>query len=106
MGLLSAVKAVALAADPSSLPVAELVHGRGRIIPKKNMAFRPGFHLHRLAHEQREGQGKSGPKHAVPPGGEVVSKGLSGDLLQRGEGFAKLADGGGYLPCSQPVVGD
>jgi hypothetical protein len=106
MGLLSAVKAVALAADPSSLPVAELVHGRAASSRRKTWRSAQDFICTNLHMNNGKGRGNQARNTRSRLGGEVVSKALSGDLLQRGEGFAKLADGGGYLPCSQPVVGD
>jgi hypothetical protein len=101
----TSVKAVTLAADPSSLPVADLVVRRAASSWRKNLAFWPGFHLNRGEYTEGEGR-ETRPEACGPSLGEVFGKTPLRILLQRGEGFAKLADGGGYLPCSQPVVGD
>jgi hypothetical protein len=80
----TSVKAVTLAADPSSLPVADLVVRRAASSWRKNLAFWPGFHLNRGEYTEGEGQGKPGPKHAVPPWGRCLARPLSGYCCKEG----------------------
>jgi hypothetical protein len=100
----TSVKAATPAADPSSLPVAELVCRRAAAPWRKTGLIGRDFSFTRV--EMGNGQGEIMPARYTRSLLWGRLKPFSGDLLQREEGFAKLADGGGYLPCSQPVVGD
>ena len=70
----TSVKAAALAAAPSSLPVAELVPRRAAPPWRKTWRTGQDFHRHRGEPEDRQGQGKPGPKHAVPPWGRLFTR--------------------------------